>query len=279
MLRALGGGRGVPLDMARLGGVGVTAHPRPCSFTGRLVLLGYQVSYAPSGGLQSLLTFREVDAQWGQVAVTEYVLPGYAFVHDFAVTEHYIIVYQVRSGGCQVPRRGLLWCDWLGHAATPCCDDAAVLCWDALLLCPAVPLLTHQKRVCAGITTITTPPPPQNPVAVDMPRFLSGKAAAASCITWTSENTRVHVIPRQGTTTPAALQDKAHSPPVLQEASVLSLPPSFVFHHANAYEEGTRLVVDSIAYPRLPEIWPEGELQEGVRGGGWCESPQRMCAE
>lgn len=135
----------------------------------------------------------------------------------------------------------------------------------------------------------------QNPVAVDMPRFLSGKAAAASCITWTSEDTRVHVIPRSGqaacsqtrtaattnssqTRTAANTNTAAATPCTqLQQPLVLSLPPCFVFHHANAYEDGSRLVVDSIAYPRLPEIWPEGELQDGVRCGVML-AQQGVCA-
>lgn len=127
LMHAVGGGRGVPHDMARLGGVGITAHPRPCSFTGRLVLLGYQVGPA-QGGLQSQLTFTEVDEAWNVVAVTEYTLPGYAFVHDFAITEHYIVVYQVWvcvfSSGCLLKLcTGNLACDgmYMYKSTCTCC--------------------------------------------------------------------------------------------------------------------------------------------------------------
>lgn len=52
------------------------------------------------------------------------------------------------------------------------------------------------------------------------------------------------------------------NPPPLQGAPLsertFELPPLFIFHHANAYEEGGRLVVDSIHVRRV-----------GRAGSGW----------
>ncbi len=68
----------------------------------------------------------------------------------------------------------------------------------------------------------------------------------------------MHTSTINGDTTP-----RTHNTP-----RVLTLPPTFVFHHANAYEQqhqgDTVVVVDSIAYPRLPEIWPEGNVHHEV---------------
>ena len=45
------------------------------------------------------------------------------------------------------------------------------------------------------------------------------------------------------------LVGNAGCPPVRLEA-----PPAFVFHSANAYEEGGRLIADCVCYPRMPDF-------------------------
>ena len=40
----------------------------------------------------------------------------------------------------------------------------------------------------------------------------------------------------------------------------LEAPPAFVFHSANAYEEGGRLIADCVCYPRMPDfeqVWQD----------------------
>ena len=35
---------------------------------------------------------------------------------------------------------------------------------------------------------------------------------------------------------------------------LLEAPPAFVFHSANAYEDGGRLIADCVCYPRMPDF-------------------------
>lgn len=53
--------------------------------------------------------------------------------------------------------------------------------------------------------------------------------------------TVVHLIPRPG------------APPGARPRR-FELPPSFVFHHANAYEQGEHVIIDSVHYDSLPGV-------------------------
>ncbi|DBA91504.1 TPA: hypothetical protein ACH3X1_003130 [Trebouxia sp. C0004] len=91
---------------SKLGGEAVTAHPRYDPDTGRLVFFKFQIrlSFNPlkdgpallSGKklpLKTVITFFELDKDGNEVCRLEHQIPGYTFLHDFALTPtHYIIV-------------------------------------------------------------------------------------------------------------------------------------------------------------------------------------------
>lgn len=81
---------------------------------------------------------------------------------------------------------------------------------------------------------------------------------------------------------PVSTDARSCCPPLLQgqllQARVLELPPFFIFHHANSYEEGGRVVIDSIHYDSLPavgrEALAEQQASEEFRLARWlCHSP------
>lgn len=87
----------------------------------------------------------------------------------------------------------------------------------------------------------------QNPVVLNPFPFVLGLKGAGQCIEFKSERpTRVWVMPRKG-------DGKVRS---------LDTTSCFVFHHANAYEEGDTLVIDSICYENFPTIDPEMDFRE-----------------
>uniref|UniRef100_A0A1D2ACD5 Apocarotenoid-15,15'-oxygenase n=1 Tax=Auxenochlorella protothecoides TaxID=3075 RepID=A0A1D2ACD5_AUXPR len=82
----------------------------------------------------------------------------------------------------------------------------------------------------------------ENPVSVDYHAYMLGLAPAAASIRWdVGRPTVVHLIPRPG------------APPGARPRR-FELPPSFVFHHANAYEQGEHVIIDSVHYDSLPGV-------------------------
>jgi all-trans-8'-apo-beta-carotenal 15,15'-oxygenase len=130
------------------------------------------VNFAIKPGLSSTITLYEF-ATTGQL-LRQYAntVPGFAFIHDFAITPHYCIFFQ-------------------------------------------------------------------NPVQFNPLPFLAGLRGAGECITFQPQQpTRIVIIPRNR-------QDSA---------KVVETQAGFVFHHANAFEDGETLVIDSVCYASLPQV-------------------------
>jgi all-trans-8'-apo-beta-carotenal 15,15'-oxygenase len=172
---------GIPEDMVAAGGHAVTAHPHIidgtlCTFSYQMkmgIIDPTQISFPP---LYTEVRFMEFEDENMELKRTRTIsIPGFAFLHDFAITEsHYILM--------------------------------------------------------------------KNPVTVDNATYMSGKAPAASCVRWQENKpTILYMIPRQGS----------------DDIKTFELPSSFIFHHANAYEDGNDVIVDSIHYPSLPAVGKE----------------------
>lgn len=182
----------LPKQALCAGGDAVTAHPHIDPSTGRMVLFSYQVRPDISSLLEkdgSLMvtdiSFVEVDgtsssAQHQHLATAQHTLRGFAFIHDFVLTENYYIVFQ-------------------------------------------------------------------NPVTVDNIPYILGMAPAASCVRYVQDTPAyLHLIPRQNGSDATA------------RCRAFPVPPSFVFHHINAYEaDANHIVIDSIHYDSLPAVGRE----------------------
>jgi all-trans-8'-apo-beta-carotenal 15,15'-oxygenase len=83
----------------------------------------------------------------------------------------------------------------------------------------------------------------QNPVSYNPFPFLLGWKGAGECVQYeANQPTRILLIPRR---------------PPYTAVKVLETSSGFVFHHANAFEEGEQIVIDSICYDSLPQIDPD----------------------
>ena len=79
----------------------------------------------------------------------------------------------------------------------------------------------------------------QNPVSFNPIPFVAGFKGAAECIQFNPKApTKIVVIPRDGT----------------GEVRFYDTDPCFVFHHANAFEQDGKLILDSICYDNFPSI-------------------------
>lgn len=187
-------------ELTMPGGDAVTAHPHHDPATNRLVTFSYKIrpgflssqtvldQLARGAPLFTEIRFMEFNSDSpGHVSLCSdrsYQLPGFAFLHDFALTKSYYIIFQ-------------------------------------------------------------------NPVTVDNVPYILGKAPAASCVRWVSDTSTVlHLIPRD--------------PSSSKKVQKFELPPAFVFHHANAYEEGNNVVIDSIHYKSLPAVGREALPEQGI---------------
>ncbi|MBF2099345.1 MAG: carotenoid oxygenase family protein [Gloeomargaritaceae cyanobacterium C42_A2020_066] len=87
----------------------------------------------------------------------------------------------------------------------------------------------------------------QNPMRFNPLPYLLGLAGAAQCLQFLADQpTKIVVIPRD----PG------------RPVQTLLGPSCFVFHHANAYELGDSLVVDSICYDHFPSLPPQGDYRQ-----------------
>lgn len=91
----LGNGPYMPRELLAAGGDAMTAHPHVDSNTGHLVSFSYQVGpqlFPPS--LKTALTFWEFTPEFEVAAKTSFELDGFAFLHDFAITKNFFVVFQ-----------------------------------------------------------------------------------------------------------------------------------------------------------------------------------------
>ena len=168
----------------------LSAHPHVDAATGRLCTFGYTVQPgARPGSFRTVFKFYEFpEGSFRPVggAPREFAVDGFAFVHDFAFTERYYLLFQC-------------------------------------------------------------------PVDIDMVPFVAGTKCPGECLRFDGDKpVKVHLIPRPG---PAAAG--------LQPRTV-DMESCFVFHHANAYDDGEDIVADSIQLPYLPEFstqsGPDGDF-------------------
>jgi all-trans-8'-apo-beta-carotenal 15,15'-oxygenase len=90
----------------------------------------------------------------------------------------------------------------------------------------------------------------QNPVSFNPIPFVLGMRSAGQCLkVQANQPTRIIVIPRipqSGKT----------------EIKILETESGFIFHHVNAYEQGSEIIIDSICYESLPEVEPESDFRQ-----------------
>jgi all-trans-8'-apo-beta-carotenal 15,15'-oxygenase len=167
------------------------AHPRidPASGVNDDACL---VNFSIKPGLSSTITLYEFAPDGKLLQKYAHSTPGFAFIHDFAITPHYCIFFQ-------------------------------------------------------------------NPVTFNPLNFLAGMRSAAECIQFHPEKpTKIVLIPRKGAWGKESAQlTTPHS--VLRAFETLS---GFVFHHANAFEDGDEVVIDSVCYADLPAVEPEGDFRQ-----------------
>jgi all-trans-8'-apo-beta-carotenal 15,15'-oxygenase len=168
------------LDGVLQSGSAFAAHPRidpACEQEGGAPCL---VDFAIKPGLSTTITIYELDQAGKVVRQHAHAVPGFAFIHDFAITPNYCVFFQA---------------------------DVKF-----------------------------------NPI----PYLLGFQGAGQALQVRADHPTQVIVIPRHG------------SEPV----QTFSAEAGFVFHHANAFEEGNHLYVDSICYNSLPQVDPKEDYRE-----------------
>ena len=88
----------------------------------------------------------------------------------------------------------------------------------------------------------------QNPVNFNPFPFVFGMRGAGECVQFQPDKpTSVILIPRD---------------PHNNEIKTFSVESGFVFHHANAFEKGNKVYIDSIAYQTLPQVQPNSNYKE-----------------
>lgn len=159
------------------------------------------LNFAIKSGLSSKITVFEFASNGKLLRQNSATVPGFCFIHDFAVTSSYSIFFQ-------------------------------------------------------------------NPVTFNPLPFLAGLRSAGECIQFHPEKaTKIVVIPRS--------QDKANTPNSVSHKPTTTDTPThplthstfethsgFVFHHANAFEDGDEIVIDSICYDSLPAVEPDADFRE-----------------
>jgi all-trans-8'-apo-beta-carotenal 15,15'-oxygenase len=152
-------------------GQGFSAHPR-------IDPQGFLVNFGVKVGLSSQIHLYEFNQNWQLLRQHQHPVNGFAFLHDFILTENYYIFFQ-------------------------------------------------------------------NPVIFKPIPYVLGWTGAAQCLQFDPEQpTRILVIPRDG-----------------GAVRVFLTEPGFVFHHANGYEQGDELILDSICYSHFPTIDQKTDYQ------------------
>ncbi len=140
------------------------------------------VNFSIKPGLSTTFTIYELSPQGKLLRKHAHSVPGFAFVHDFAITPNYCIFFQ-------------------------------------------------------------------NPVSFNPLPFLFGFCGAGECVNFKPKKpTRIIVIPRNQKQQPGIKCFETQS--------------GFVFHHANAYEQGDKICVDSICYQSLPGVDPQADFHD-----------------
>lgn len=156
-----------------------SAHPRidpSCQQDGGQPCL---VNFALKSGVSSKIAIYEFGPDGKLLRQHTHAIPGFAFIHDMAITPNYCIFFQ-------------------------------------------------------------------NPVKFNPLPFLLGWRGAAECVQFDgSQPTKIILIPRSG----GAVQ-------------ILETEPCFVFHHANAWEDGNRVYLDSICYNSFPTVEPQSDFRQ-----------------
>ncbi len=139
------------------------------------------VNFRVEPGLSSKITIFEFAPDGKLLRRHAHSIPGFSFIHDFAITPNYCIFFQNAVNFNPIP-------------------------------------------------------------------FLLGLRGAGECVKFQPDKpTRAIIIPRD---------------PNNQEVKTLEIKSGFVFHHANAFEDGNTVVVDSIAYNSLPQVQPDSNYKE-----------------
>ena len=156
------------------------------------------------------------------MAQQRHTLPGYAFIHDFAVCDGSYVVFR----------------NPVSLALLPLIAGVRS-CVQCISFHPDQPLEIHFV------------PRPATSASADAERVCTAPAHAAhpgrhtSAATASADTDRAA---RLGQCT--AQQDNSQQPALIARTEA-----QFVFHHANAYREGGSIVVDSICYSQYPDFF------------------------
>jgi all-trans-8'-apo-beta-carotenal 15,15'-oxygenase len=138
------------------------------------------VNFAIKPGLSTTITIYEFDQQGKLLHRHDRSVPGFAFIHDFAITPNYCLFFQ-------------------------------------------------------------------NPVSFNPIPFALGLRGAGECVKFQPDKpTRILVIPRNSK----------------EPVQILETQSGFVFHHANAFEQGDEICIDSICYESFPEVEANSDFRQ-----------------
>ena len=139
------------------------------------------VNFSVTPGLSSKITVYELDTKGKLLHRHSHIIPGFSFIHDFAITPNYCLFLQ-------------------------------------------------------------------NAVSFNPLPFLLGLRGAGECVNFHADKpTRIIIIPRT---------------PPYQPVETVEVEAGFVFHHANAFESGDNIYLDSICYQSLPQVQPDTDYKE-----------------
>ncbi|XGV99347.1 MAG: carotenoid oxygenase family protein [Leptolyngbya sp. BL-A-14] len=159
------------------------------------------VNFSIKPGLSSTITLFEFDPAGKLLRKHAHATPGFAFIHDFAITPNCAIFFQ-------------------------------------------------------------------NPVSFNPLPFLVGKRGPGECITFNPDKpTRIVVIPRKakggsGKDEGLTLKDKNQDSSFSLDSLAFETHAGFVFHHANAFEQGDEIVIDSVCYDALPAVEADSDFRQ-----------------
>uniref|UniRef100_A0A832M2H2 Apocarotenoid-15,15'-oxygenase n=1 Tax=Oscillatoriales cyanobacterium SpSt-402 TaxID=2282168 RepID=A0A832M2H2_9CYAN len=150
------------------------------------------LNFAIKPGLSSKITVYEFAPSGRLLRQNTATVPGFCFIHDFAITPNYSIFFQ-------------------------------------------------------------------NPVTFNPIPFLTGLRSAGECIQFHPKRaTKLVLIPRN----PSSSSQNASSSVQFTNPLIFETHSGFVFHHANAFEDGNEVVIDSICYESLPAVEANADFRQ-----------------